>query len=147
MKYILPSLQYRVMTLLVLVNFNARIRKVSHNLSPRIIASYSYHQNANGSGERLGSLCENSKVYLLFIVKHIKIITCELGNVQMVYTAQIDHITEKKMENSIQKCRAYSTFDLDSDHRIVTANQKISFLVPRADQKTLMGHSSSQQLK
>ena len=73
--------------LLVLVNFNARIRKVSYDLSPRIIARYSYHQNANGSGERLGSLCENSKLNLLFIVKHMKIVTCELGNVQMVYTA------------------------------------------------------------
>ena len=51
------------------------------------------------------------------------------------------------MRNSIRKCRAYSTVDLDSDHRTVTANLKISLRVPRVDQKTVQALNRSTYLQ
>ena len=53
-----------------------------------------------------------------------------------IHRAHIGNILLRgKWRNSIRKCRACSTVDLDSDHRIVTAKLKISPLVRRVDQK------------
>ena len=53
-----------------------------------------------------------------------------------VHKAQINHILFRgKWRSSVRNCRAYSTVELGSDHRIVTAELKISQRVPRPDQK------------
>ena len=53
-----------------------------------------------------------------------------------VHKAQIDHILlRRKWRNSVRNCRAYSAVELGSNHRIVTAELKISLRVPRPDQK------------
>ena len=50
-----------------------------------------------------------------------------------IHRVQIDHILLRgKWRNSIRKCRAYSI--ADSDHRIVTANLKISLRLLRVDE-------------
>ena len=55
-----------------------------------------------------------------------------------VHRAQIDHILLRgKWKNSIRKCRAYSSVELGSDHRIVTAKLKISLRVPSTIKKIL----------
>ena len=76
-----------------------------------------------------------ANLYLLSIVNHIKITPCKHPD-DGIHRAQIDHILlREKWRNSIRKCRAYSTTNLDSNHRIVTANLKISIQVPHVDQK------------
>ena len=55
-----------------------------------------------------------------------------------VHRAQIDHILLRgKWKNSIRKCRAYSSVELGSDYRIVTAKLKISLRVPSTVKKIL----------
>ena len=51
--------------------------------------------------------------------------------------AQIDYILMRKKWGTISlKCRAYSSVGIDSDHRIVTANIKISLRTPRKQSKS-----------
>ena len=50
---------------------------------------------------------------------------------------KLKEIPNKAVGFSLRKCRAYLTVDLDSDHRIVTGNLKISLRVPCAHQKTV----------
>ena len=53
-----------------------------------------------------------------------------------IHRAQIDHILlRRKWRNSIQKSRTFSTGDLDSDHRVVTANLEIILRVSCVYQK------------
>ena len=52
--------------------------------------------------------------------------------------AQIDQILMcKKWANTLRKCRAYFSVEIDSDHYIVTANIKISLRTPRKQFKKL----------
>ena len=43
----------------------------------------------------------------------------------------------RKWRNSLNNCRAYSTVEIDSDHRIVTASIKISLRAPTVEVKSL----------
>ena len=135
--------------MIVLGDFNAGIGKISHDSSPQIIGKYSYHQNTNDDGELLVSLCENIKLISAFYRqphKNNHMWTWE--HPDDIHKAQVDHILlGGKWRNSIRKCRAYSTVDLDSDHRIVTANLKISLRVCRVVQRDIQELSSSADLQ
>ena len=52
--------------------------------------------------------------------------------------AQIYHILMRKTcTNSLRKCKAYSSLEIDLDHRIVTPNIEISLRIPENNQKAL----------
>ena len=53
-----------------------------------------------------------------------------------VHKVEIDHILFRgKWRKSVRNCRTYSTVELGSDHRIATAELRISLRVPLTDQK------------
>ena len=119
--------------LLVLGDFNARIGKTFHESFPQTIGRYFYHQETNDNGERLVSLCEISKLISTFHRQpHRNSHMWTWEHPDGVHKAEIDHIL---LREKWRNCRTYSTAELGSDHRIVTAELKISLRVPRPDQK------------
>ena len=57
--------------------------------------------------------------------------------------SQLDHIMLRgKWINSLQSCRAYSTVELDSDHRMLTARLKLSLRTTRKPGKRLQCSTS-----
>ena len=58
--------------------------------------------------------------------------------------SQLDHIILRgKWINSLQSCRSYSTVELDSDHRILTAKLKRSRRTPRKPRRDLTNYDFS----
>ena len=131
--------------LLALRDFNAHIGRTSHEASPQTISRYFYHQETNDNGVRLVSLCEISRLISTFHRQRRRnsyMWTWE--HPEGVHKVQIDHILLRgKWRNSVRNCRAYSTVEPGSDHRIVTAELKISLRVPCPDQK-IVRHASPQ---
>ena len=124
---------------LVAGDFNARIGFDTHYNSPQIISGNVFHEFTNDNGFRLTTLCESSSLKpAQFKFPHPK---------NRLWTwmhpkgtkAQIDHILIScKWANSLRNCRSYSSVELDSDHRIVTATIKLSFLVLAKDSTKLI---------
>uniref|UniRef100_H3AVD9 Reverse transcriptase domain-containing protein n=1 Tax=Latimeria chalumnae TaxID=7897 RepID=H3AVD9_LATCH len=108
--------------LIVAGDLNARISAQSHQTLPRNIVRYMFHDKTNNNGERLVNLCE----------------TCNLHGTQQRFKhtkrrqwtwqhPQIDHILiRNKWVNSVRNCRAYSTVDVNPDHRILTFTIKLN---------------------
>ena len=94
---------------------------------------YAYHELTNKNGQYLVDFCEEQNLISCFHRQPHKrnhMWTWEHPN--MRNKAQIDHIlVRKKWANSVRKCRAYSSVEIDSDHRMVTANIKISLRTPK----------------
>lgn len=123
--------------LIVAGDFNARIGRHSHPDSARIIGNYTFYEHSNDNGERLVELCETS--LLRPLQGHFS------QSAGRQYSWQhpggekhlIDHILLRaKWMNSARSCRSFSTVELDSDHRIVSALIKVSLRRPR---KTAVG--------
>src|SRR6202035_82359 len=101
---------------------------------------YTFHKGTNDNGERLVSLCETSEF--------ISAITRFKHPIRRQYTwsperddisirTQIDHILVRcKWANSLKNCRAYSTVEVNSDHRIMTANFTLSLKCNGKNQNT-----------
>lgn len=93
-----------------------------------------------------------ANLYLVFIVNHIKITICWLRNTQVVF---IEHrliiFYWKKRRNSIRRCRTYFNVNVDSDHRTVTANLKISLcvtgVVPKIFKKDIQALNGSTDIQ
>ena len=96
-------------------DFNARVGRDSH------LASYRFYDTTNNNGERLVSMCEEQKL------RPAQMTFPQLKCRQWTWMRptgskhQLDHILiNSKWSNSLWNCRAYSTVELDSDHRIVS---------------------------
>ena len=114
--------------LIVLGDFNARIGKDSHQSYPTVTGPFCSEEQTNENGQRLVDLCiENNLRPVSTRFPH------KLGRL-WTWThssgthSQIDHILiTSKWVNSVRNCRAYNTIqEIDSDHRIVVANFKLS---------------------
>lgn len=108
-------------------DFNARVGCDQHMNYPKIIGKHVFHQETNDNGTRLVSLCESASLRpAQFRFPH------PIGRIWTWMhpsgkKAQIDHILIRaKWFNSLRNCRSYSSIELDSDHRIVTASIKVS---------------------
>ncbi|XP_072049998.1 uncharacterized protein [Amphiura filiformis] len=106
--------------LIVIGDFNARVGQD--------IAKFSYHKTTNRNGElMLDYTLENNLVVTntTFQKRATKLWTCELPS---GYRAQLDYVlVRKKWRNSVINSEAYNSFaSIGSDHRIVTANIRLS---------------------
>ena len=113
--------------LITLGDFNARIGRDEHQFNPIVVGQYSFHDQSNENGKRLVELCESFKlrpVSTRFPHRPERLWTWEHPNGAH---AQLDHVLIRgKWINSIKNCRAYNTINIDSDHRIVCANFRLS---------------------
>ena len=113
--------------LIVAGDFNARVGRSSHLLSPKTIGRHTFHDVSNDNGERLAAACEALSLRIAQLKfphpkRRLWTWTHPGG-----HNAQIDHILiRSKWLNSLRNCRSYSSVELDSDHRIVTATIKVS---------------------
>ena len=121
---------------IVLGDFNARIGRDLHESNPRV---YAYHQRTNENGKLLRDLIENNNLRPAFTkFQHHpgRLWTWEHPNAQLNSRAQLDHILiSKKWINSVRNCRAYSSINIDSDHRIVCAAFKLSLRANKASKE------------
>ena len=111
-------------------DMNARIGLNSRDRFPKIVGNYTYHQETNNNGERLISLCDSYKLLpacTKFRHPNRRLYTWLSMSHSGPVKSQIDHILiRSKWANSIKNCRAYSTIEVHSDHRIVTACFRLS---------------------
>ena len=118
-------------------DFNARIGKDSYGTNPRIVGPACYYENTNDNGQRMIELCEATDLRIAhshFLNRKARLYTYigPKGDRQ-----QLDHIMIRcKWWKSITNCRAYNTIDIGSDHRIVSANFRLSL---RADKRASDG--------
>ena len=96
-------------------------------------AKFTFHSETNRNGEFLNDLMEEFNLCpanCKFMKSKNKLWTFEYPNGER---AQIDYVlVRKKWQNSIKECRPYSSFfSVGSDHRIVTADVKLSLRVSK----------------
>ena len=110
-------------------DFNARIGKDSHESTPRIVGPNCYHDETNLNGARLINLCKATNLrpsHSHFEHPKYRLCTYHPPNKDHAPT-QIDHIMiNTKWWKSITNCRSYNTVDIGSDHKIVSANFRLS---------------------
>jgi len=121
--------------LILLGDFNAHIENIgqdSHRTSPRVVSRYTYHTSTNNNGQRLVNRCEFCNIQSVLLKRP------QPPGHQWTWEhaegskSQLDHIMLRgKWINSLQSWRAYSTIELDSDHRILTARLKLSLRTTR----------------
>lgn len=111
-------------------DFNARLGKDYSETSPRVVGKHCIHDITNDNGQRLVDLCEATKsrpVHSHFANRRSRLETYidPRGN-----KFQLDHIMiNTKWWNSIANCRAYNSMDINSDHKVLVANFKLSLRV------------------
>jgi len=102
----------------------------THICSPRVVGRYTYHLATNDNDRRLVDLCEFNNLQPARLKRPQPIKRQWAWEHTEGNKSQLDHILIRgKWINSLQSCRAYSSVDLDSDHRMVTAKLKLSFRV------------------
>ena len=116
--------------LVVVGDFNARIGFDSHMTSAAAVGRYAYHDTTNVNGQKLAELCEVANLFSALHKQPHK--RCHMWTWQHPNgaKAQLDHVLmRRRWINSLRNCRAYSSIEIDSDHRIVSATTKISLRV------------------
>ncbi|CAF0980581.1 unnamed protein product [Brachionus calyciflorus] len=112
---------------IVLGDFNARIGKDEHKFNPILVGQHSFHEQSNENGQYLVELCEGYNlrpVSTRFPHRSGRLWTWEHPTGAK---AQLDHVLIRgKWVNSIRNCRAYNSINIDSDHRIVCADFRLS---------------------
>ena len=108
-------------------DFNARIGKDCHETNPRIVGPACYYENTNDNGQRMIEFCEATDLRIAhshFLNRKARLYTY-IGPKED--RQQLDHIMIRcKWWKSITNCRAYNSIDIGSDHRIVSANFRLS---------------------
>ena len=105
--------------LVVSGDFNARIGSDCRSQRDHHVGQYLYHDETNDNGHRLYKLCN---VHDLLVAQSF--FPHRPGRIwTWTHTggsrAQLDHILiNRKWANSLENCRAYSSVDIASDHRI-----------------------------
>ena len=123
----LESIEPLCMTIIA-GDFNARVGLDSHDTCPSSVGRHLYHSETNDNGTRLTSLCQSSSLKLAqsnFEQRPGRLWTWTHpgGN----HRAQLDHIlVNSKWINSVRNCRAYSTVNVQSDHRILCCSLRTS---------------------
>ena len=102
-------------------DFNARVGRDSCESCPSVVGRHLYHPQTNDNGTRLVSTCQNVNLKIAqskFQHRPGRLWTwTHPGGARQ---AQLDHIIiNSKWTNSLRNCRAYSSVNLQSDHRIV----------------------------
>lgn len=120
--------------IIVAGDFNARIGKDGHESYPQIVGPNLYHEETNKNGQRLINMCATTGLrpaHSHFENKKSRLFTYQPPNHEHLPT-QIDHIMiNTKWWKSIKNCRAFSTIDIASDHRVVTARFRLSLRAPK----------------
>ena len=114
--------------LILLGDFNAWIGEYSHKTNPQIIGRNNYHEKTNDNSKQFVSLCQQTNL------RQVQLRFPQPSRRQWTWKhprgakAQLDHILMNvKCVRSITNCRAFNLIELDSDHRIVSANFRIRF--------------------
>ena len=120
-------------TVLILAgDFNARIGKDSHADNRRIVGPYCLYDESNNNGQRMIDLCEANDLrpaHSHFPHPKSRLLTYQNPKGEHF---QLDHIMIRtKWWKSIKNCRAYSTINIGSDHKCVTANLRLSLRTAR----------------
>ena len=108
--------------------FSARIGDDSHKTNPQTIGRKNYNEKANDNGKQLVALCQQA------ILRQVQLRFPQPCRRQWTWKhpheskAHLDYIlVNTKWVTSITNCRAFDSVELDSDHRIVSANFRIRF--------------------
>ena len=112
----------------ILGDFNARIGKDSHRQQPQIVRQYLFHEETNNNGKRLVDLCCETQLRVAQsrFPQPSKRLWTWMHPQGSVY--QLDHILiRSKWVRSVTNCRVYNSLELDSDHRVLSANLQIRF--------------------
>ena len=117
--------------LIIAGDFNAQVGGDCHLNCPRIVGQHTFHTSTNDNGERLVGYA--SEHYLRFVQQRFAHRAGRMwswshpgGN----HHSQIDHIlVSARWINSDRNCRAYNTVNLESNHRIICANFRLSLRV------------------
>jgi exonuclease III len=108
-------------------DFNARIGADFHESNKRIVGPNCYYANTNNNGQRLIELCESANLrpaHSHFNNRRSRMTTYESPTGE---PHQIDHIMVSiKWWKSIKNFRAYNTIYIGSDHKVVSANFRLS---------------------
>ena len=107
---------------IVIGDLNACIGADSHTKFPRVVGRNTCHDVTNSNGSHLVELCcaSNMRVVQSFFPHRGRLWTLERPSGKR---PQLDHILiSGKRLNSARNCRAYSTVEIDSDHRILSMN-------------------------
>ena len=116
-------------------DLNARVASSGNHR--KTVGHHAFHQVSNDNGNRLIDICEATNMCIATTrqphpSRHKW--TWQHPNGKK---AQMDHVIIRgKWINSLQNCRSYSTVEIDSDHRIVTARIKLSFRTEKSSQNT-----------
>ena len=112
-------------------DFNARLGFDSHVSSPGTVGPHCFHLDTNENGSLLTSMCESTRLSAglsRFCHREGRLWTWRHSTGAK---AQLDNILVRtKWINSMRNCRAYSTLNLGSDHRMVCAEFRLSLREP-----------------
>ena len=112
---------------IILGDFNARVGKDSRISSPTTVGRHSFHEETNENGLRLVNMCESTGLCLALSRLPYRIGRRWTWRHALGTKAQLDHILiRSKWVNSLRNCRVYSSLDLGSDHRMVSASFRLS---------------------
>ena len=102
-------------------DFNAQLGKLNNS-------KFSYLTTANRNGNMLHNFINENNLICLNIHFQKKVEQLWTHKALNKTLAQLDYVLiNKKWKNSVQNCRAYTSFiSVASDHRIVTANIQLS---------------------
>lgn len=115
-------------TIIILAgDLKARLGKDSRSTNSRVIGNDCYHEFTNENGQRLIDLCDAMDLRPTnthFANRRSRLSTYKDPNGNYF---QLDHIMiNMKWWKSIKNCRSYNTIDIMSDHKILSANFKLS---------------------
>ena len=114
--------------IIVLDDFNSRIRDDSHKTNPQVIKKSNYQDKTNDNGNRLVNMYQQTNLRQLQ--------SCFPQPSRRQWTWKYPRGPKAQLDHILTNCRAYSSVELGSDHRIVSASFKIRF---RKFKRTLSG--------
>ena len=114
--------------IIVLDDFNSRIRDDSHKTNPQVIRKSNYQDKTNDNGNRLVNMYQQTNLRQLQ--------SCFPQPSRRQWTWKYPRGPKAQLDHILTNCRAYSSVKLGSDHRIVSASFKIR---SRKFKRTLSG--------
>ena len=114
--------------IIVLDDFNSRIRDDSHKTNPQVISKSNYQDKTNDNGNRLVNMYQQTNLRQLQ--------SCFPQPSRRQWTWKYPRGPKAQLDHILTNSRAYSSVKLGSDHRIVSASFKIRF---RKFKQTLSG--------
>jgi len=110
-------------------DLNARLGQDSHLTNPLVVGPNCFHEETNSNGQRMIALCEFAKLrpaFSHFEDRRSRMATFTPPGKETAKN-QLGHILiNTKWWKSIKSCRAFTSLDIGSDHKIVSANFRLS---------------------